>query len=101
MLQLGAEEHVLVRTLHHIVSDGWSQAVFNAEFRQLYEAFRRGEGDPLPPLAVQYADFAMWQREWFESGAWRKAWRIGSTAGRDSGAADAADGPAAADGADI
>ena len=69
LLQLGAEEHVLVRTVHHIVSDGWSQGVFNREFMVLYEAFRAGREDPLPPLAVQYADFALWQRRWLEAGA--------------------------------
>ena len=66
LLQLGAEEHVLVRTVHHIVSDGWSQGVFNRELLVLYAAFREGRENPLPPLPVQYADFALWQRSWLE-----------------------------------
>src|SRR6185369_1681710 len=69
LLQLGPEEHVLVTTMHHIVSDGWSQAVFNRELRALYAAYRAGREDPLPPLPVQYADFALWQRAWLEGGA--------------------------------
>jgi amino acid adenylation domain-containing protein len=69
LFQLDADEHVLVRTLHHILSDGWSQGVFNRELMTLYEAFREGRSDPLPPLAVQYADFTLWQRRWLAGGA--------------------------------
>ncbi len=69
LLKLGEQEHVLLRTMHHIVSDGWSQGVFNREFMVLYEAFREGRESPLKELGVQYADFAMWQREWLEGGA--------------------------------
>ena len=69
LLRLGEREHVLLRTMHHIVSDGWSQGVFNREFAELYEAYREGRGNPLKELEVQYADFAMWQREWLEGGA--------------------------------
>src|SRR5215831_16305073 len=54
--------------MHHIVSDGWSQGVFNRELGVLYEAYAEGRENPLPPLGVQYADFAMWQREWLEGG---------------------------------
>jgi amino acid adenylation domain-containing protein len=68
LLQLGEQEHVLLRTFHHIVSDGWSQGVFNGELTRLYEAFHQGEENPLEPLAVQYADFALWQRRWLEEG---------------------------------
>jgi amino acid adenylation domain-containing protein len=57
-------EHVLLVTMHHIVSDGWSLGVFAQELAALYAAHRRGGGDPLPPLAVQYADYAQWQRRW-------------------------------------
>src|SRR5262249_14246262 len=59
-------EHILLRTMHHIVSDGWSQGVFNREFTVLYEAYREGRENPLRPLGVQYADFAMWQRGWLD-----------------------------------
>jgi amino acid adenylation domain-containing protein len=63
LLRLGAEEHVLLLALHHIVSDGWSMGVLIRELRALYEAFLRGRPSPLPELAVQYADWAAWQRE--------------------------------------
>ncbi|HEX6642970.1 MAG TPA: amino acid adenylation domain-containing protein, partial [Thermoanaerobaculia bacterium] len=57
LLKLGAEEHILLRTFHHIVVDGWSLAIFNRELAALYE------GKTLPALSLQYADYAMWQRE--------------------------------------
>jgi len=69
LLQLGEQEHILLRTMHHIVSDGWSQGLFNREFTVLYEAYRERRENPLQPLAVQYADFALWQRSWLEGGA--------------------------------
>ena len=69
LLKLGRQDHVLLRTMHHIVSDGWSEALFNRELRVLYEAFAEGRENPLAPLPVQYADFAIWQRKWLESGA--------------------------------
>ncbi len=62
VLQLGEEEHVLLLTVHHIVSDGWSAAVLLGELSALYGAFHRGEASPLAPLPVQYADYALWQR---------------------------------------
>lgn len=64
LFRLGERDYIFLRTLHHIISDGWSQAVFNNEFMQLYEAFHKGEANPLQPLAVQYADYAIWQRRW-------------------------------------
>ena len=64
LFKLGERDYIFLRTLHHIISDGWSQAVFNNEFMQLYEAFHKGEANPLQPLAVQYADYAIWQRRW-------------------------------------
>jgi hypothetical protein len=66
VLGLGSRRHVLVATLHHIVSDGWSAGLLQREIAALYGAFARGERSPLPPLAVQYADFAVWQRAWFQ-----------------------------------
>jgi amino acid adenylation domain-containing protein len=69
LLKLGEREHILLRTMHHIVSDGWSQGIFNREFMILYEAYREQRENPLKPLAVQYADFAIWQREWLEGGS--------------------------------
>jgi hypothetical protein len=68
LLRLSAEEHVLLLTMHHIISDGWSMSVLVREVAGLYEAYRHGEASPLPELALQYADFAVWQRQWLESG---------------------------------
>src|SRR5262252_2366610 len=56
-VKLGEGEHVLLRPMHHIVSDGWAEGVFNREVGVLYEAYAEGGENPLPPLAVQYADF--------------------------------------------
>ncbi|HEV3051065.1 MAG TPA: amino acid adenylation domain-containing protein, partial [Longimicrobium sp.] len=63
LLRLGAEDHALLLTVHHIVSDGWSMGVLYRELSALYEAYREGRSSPLPELAVQYADYAAWQRE--------------------------------------
>ncbi|HVR09421.1 MAG TPA: amino acid adenylation domain-containing protein, partial [Thermoanaerobaculia bacterium] len=60
----GSAEHVVLLTLHHIVGDGWSLGVLMREVAALYEAFAAGRPSPLPELAVQYADFAVWQRGW-------------------------------------
>ncbi|HEX8495517.1 MAG TPA: amino acid adenylation domain-containing protein [Pyrinomonadaceae bacterium] len=64
LLRMNADEHVLLLTLHHIVSDGWSLEVFIKELSALYESFSMGQPSPLPELPIQYADFAVWQREW-------------------------------------
>ncbi|MFF3741132.1 amino acid adenylation domain-containing protein [Streptomyces sp. NPDC002566] len=64
LLRSADDEHVLLLTMHHIVSDGWSVSVLINELVTLYTAFSRGEASPLPPLAVQYADYAAWQAEW-------------------------------------
>jgi len=69
LLKLAEREHVLLTTFHHIVSDGWSVGVFNGEIVALYEAFHEGQPNPLPPLSVQYADFALWQRSWLDKAA--------------------------------
>jgi amino acid adenylation domain-containing protein len=66
LIQLEDEKHALLITMHHIVSDGWSHGVFMQELSALYAAFLRGKPDPLPELRVQYADYALWQREWME-----------------------------------
>ncbi|WP_420126421.1 non-ribosomal peptide synthetase, partial [Longimicrobium sp.] len=63
LLRLGQEDHVLLVGMHHIVSDGWSIGVLSSEFSALYQAYREGRGSPLPELAVQYGDYAAWQRE--------------------------------------
>jgi amino acid adenylation domain-containing protein len=63
LLRLSAQEHVLLLGMHHIVSDGWSMDVLSREMAALYGAYLRGAASPLPELPVQYADFAVWQRE--------------------------------------
>jgi amino acid adenylation domain-containing protein len=63
LLRLGEEEHVLLMTMHHIVSDGWSAGVLVREMGALYEAYRKGEETPLEELGIQYGDYAVWQRE--------------------------------------
>ncbi|AOX02683.1 non-ribosomal peptide synthetase [Moorena producens PAL-8-15-08-1] len=62
--QLDTSEYVLVLTMHHIVSDGWSMGILIEELSRLYQAFAASEASPLPELAIQYADFALWQRQW-------------------------------------
>jgi amino acid adenylation domain-containing protein len=69
LIKVGERDHILLRNFHHIVSDGWSQSVFNREFMLLYEAFQQGHENPLPPLSIQYADFALWQRKWLNEDA--------------------------------
>ena len=63
-MRLADDHHVLLLTMHHIVSDGWSMGVLTRELMALYQAFSQGQADPLPPLALQYADYAVWQRRW-------------------------------------
>ena len=69
LLRLHADEHVLVLAMHHAVSDGWSLGVFFGELSALYGAFREGRGSPLPEPAVQYGDYAVWQRAWLRGEA--------------------------------
>ncbi|MEY9624101.1 amino acid adenylation domain-containing protein [Bradyrhizobium ottawaense] len=64
LIRTADEEHVFLLTQHHIVSDGWSMGVLLRELSQLYRAFQAGQDDPLPPLAIQYPDYAAWQRQW-------------------------------------
>ncbi|HEX2207374.1 MAG TPA: non-ribosomal peptide synthase/polyketide synthase [Longimicrobium sp.] len=63
LLRLAGDDHVLLLAMHHVVSDAWSMGVLYRELSALYEAYRNGEESALPPLPVQYADFAVWQRE--------------------------------------
>ena len=66
LLHLGSEDHVLLLTLHHIAADGWSMGVLFQELSVLYDAFAHDKPSPLADLAIQYADYAVWQREWLE-----------------------------------
>ncbi len=63
LLRLAEADHILVLTMHHAITDGWSMAVLLRELSQLYAAFSAGAPSPLPELAIQYADYAAWQRE--------------------------------------
>jgi amino acid adenylation domain-containing protein/non-ribosomal peptide synthase protein (TIGR01720 family) len=64
LLRLAPEVHVLVLSMHHVVSDGWSMGVLVGEIEALYAAFTTGRPSPLRALPIQYADFAVWQRRW-------------------------------------
>ncbi|HYR08485.1 MAG TPA: condensation domain-containing protein, partial [Longimicrobium sp.] len=64
LVRLADDEHLLLVNLHHAIGDGWSMRVLLGEIAALHAACRRGEDSPLPPLPVQYADYAAWQREW-------------------------------------
>ncbi|MBH8561815.1 amino acid adenylation domain-containing protein [Nostoc sp. CENA67] len=64
LLQLDAEEYVLLLTMHHIICDRWSSTVLMREIAALYSAFSQNQPSPLPQLPIQYADFAVWQRQW-------------------------------------
>jgi amino acid adenylation domain-containing protein len=66
LLRLTRREHVLLVTMHHIICDGWSVGVLVQELAALYDAFSKGRPSPLPDLPIQYADFAIWQREWLK-----------------------------------
>ncbi|PZO61844.1 MAG: hypothetical protein DI498_15505 [Paracoccus denitrificans] len=69
LLRLSEREHVLLASMHHIVSDGWSMSVLTREVASLYAAFSRGEASPLPEPELQYADYALWQRSWLQGEA--------------------------------
>ncbi len=66
LVVLSKTEHVLLVCMHHIVSDGWSMGVFVKELAVLYNAYSQGQPLPLAPLPIQYADFAIWQRNWLQ-----------------------------------
>jgi amino acid adenylation domain-containing protein/non-ribosomal peptide synthase protein (TIGR01720 family) len=68
LLKLAEQEHVLLLTLHHIVSDGWSMNVLIDEFIRCYDAHDAGVQPQLAPLPIQYSDYALWQRRWLEAG---------------------------------
>ncbi|MDZ7401244.1 MAG: amino acid adenylation domain-containing protein [candidate division KSB1 bacterium] len=66
LIKCSEQDHIIVLTLHHIISDGWSVAVIIQEIAALYQAFSAGQPSPLPRLPLQYADFAHWQRQWLQ-----------------------------------
>ncbi len=63
ILKAGEEDHVVLLTMHHIISDGWSMGIFTREIAALYDSFRRGKPSPLPVLKIQYADYSKWQND--------------------------------------
>jgi amino acid adenylation domain-containing protein len=66
LLRLGEDSHVLLLMMHHIAIDGWSMGVLVRELTLLYRAYSGGESSPLEELSVQYADYAVWQRDWLQ-----------------------------------
>ncbi|WP_426746468.1 amino acid adenylation domain-containing protein [Myxococcus faecalis] len=72
LFRLAEDDHVLVLGMHHIVSDGWSMGVLAREVSALYAAFSAGQPSPLPELPIQYADFAVWQRDWLRGDVLRR-----------------------------
>ncbi|WP_141554442.1 non-ribosomal peptide synthetase, partial [Xenorhabdus kozodoii] len=86
LLQLADEEHALLLTQHHIISDGWSNGVLLHELSVLYHAILDDKDAPLPPQSIQYADYAVWQRHWLQEAA--------LTAQRDFWCKQLADAPA-------
>lgn len=75
LLKLADDDHILLRTMHHIVSDAWSQGIFNREFMLLYEAFCQNLENPLRPLPLQYADFTLWQLQCLEDQQSMQYWK--------------------------
>jgi len=66
LVRLDSAQHILLLMTHHIASDGWSSGILWQELAALYGAFSRGESNPLPDLPIQYADYAVWQRQWLQ-----------------------------------
>ncbi|HEX5751715.1 MAG TPA: amino acid adenylation domain-containing protein, partial [Archangium sp.] len=69
LFKLDERLHILALCMHHIVSDGWSMGIFVREMAALYQAFSSGQPSPLPELPLQYADYAVWQRQWLQGAA--------------------------------
>src|SRR5207302_4061055 len=68
LIRLGPEEHVFFNVMHHIATDGWSRSVLHGELTELYEAAVERRDPRLEPLAIQYADYAVWHRNWLDGG---------------------------------
>ncbi|MEI2579454.1 amino acid adenylation domain-containing protein [Scytonema sp. PRP1] len=72
LLQLDEQEYIFLLKMHHIIYDGWSLNIFIRELSQLYEAYTQGLSYPLAELPIQYADFALWQRQWLQGDVLQK-----------------------------
>ncbi len=68
LIRLADRSHVLLLTMHHIISDGWSMNILVRELAALYQSYCANQPSTLPELPIQYADFASWQREWLRDG---------------------------------
>jgi amino acid adenylation domain-containing protein len=66
VVRMDDQDHILLVTMHHIVTDGWSVGIFHRELSELYRAFRSGRPSPFPELSIQYLDYSVWQREWLD-----------------------------------
>jgi amino acid adenylation domain-containing protein len=66
VMRLSEQEHILLLTMHHLIADDWSTSVFIRELKTHYQAFSKGETSGLPELQFQYADYAIWQRQWLQ-----------------------------------
>src|SRR5579885_3008625 len=66
LYRLSNKKHVLFLNIHHIIFDGWSLTILQQELAATYTAILNGEGSPLPPLPIQYVDYALWQRQWLQ-----------------------------------
>lgn len=66
LIRVDEDEHVALLTMHHITSDGWSTKLLVTELSKLYAAYSTGQPSPLNELPIQYADFAVWQRQWLK-----------------------------------
>jgi pristinamycin I synthase-3/4 len=91
LLRLSDDEHIAVVVTHHIVSDGWSTGILIREVGALYAAFSQGRPSPLDALPVQYADYALWQRDWLQGEVLAR--QVGYWKARLSGAPAALDLP--------
>ena len=79
LLRVGEKEHVLLMCLHHIICDGWSLEVLFAESEQFYNSAVVGAAAEEVELGIQYADYALWQRERCRGRNWQGNWNIGGS----------------------
>ncbi|MEX0446104.1 condensation domain-containing protein, partial [Xenorhabdus sp. SGI246] len=72
LIKLAENDYLIIYTIHHIAFDGWSVTIFLRELFTLYKAYCQGEANPLPPLKIQYADYAQWQQSWLQGDVLKK-----------------------------